>query len=110
MAELKEEGEKCGPCFGPPNVPCDYGACASGLECTHNPLLPDAAGKCKKVRQIGETCGSCFGPQCNHGPCATGLDCIYNELLPDAPGKCRNPPTTTLPPGDSSRKYLFQFS
>ena len=42
--KLKQLGERCGSCFCPPTY--NAGKCAPGLECKHNPQIPDAAGKC----------------------------------------------------------------
>lgn len=43
----RQLGESCGSCMCPPTF--TMGDCAPGLECQHNPMLQDAAGKC--VRQ-----------------------------------------------------------
>ena len=37
-------GQTCGSCFCPPTYTA--GDCAPGLECQHNPTIPDAPGKC----------------------------------------------------------------
>merc|ERR1711981_1227045 len=43
-AVLKKLGENCGQCFCPPTFTA--GTCEAGLECVHNPRLPDLPGKC----------------------------------------------------------------
>ena len=41
---LKQEGESCGDCMCPPTFTA--GDCAPGLECKHDPMIADAAGRC----------------------------------------------------------------
>ena len=41
------DGESCGSCFCPPTY--TFGVCGPGLKCVKNPLLPDAAGKCRPI-------------------------------------------------------------
>ena len=44
VAVPKKLGEDCGLCFCPPTFTA--GTCEAGLECVHNPQLPDLPGKC----------------------------------------------------------------
>jgi len=49
---LKGEGERCGSCYCPPTYTA--GECAPGLECKHDPMIPDAAGECVRPGQASE--------------------------------------------------------
>jgi len=102
--ELREEGETCGSCFCPPTYTA--GDCEDGLTCVHNPMIPDAPGRCHALSdcsscvaagfawQIGEcqTVSNSFGfDLTNIDYCAVqDVACNYTEELCTSSGGCSN--------------------
>ena len=44
VKRLNKEGEPCGACMCPPTYTA--GECKRHLECVHDPIIPDAPGRC----------------------------------------------------------------